>query len=138
MSNRGEGKLAIIGLAVIIAISGFFIIRHVTPPRPPTADWVCEECDHYFFAPEQLQNRNCPKCPGEAVQTFFFYDTSNEELIEVYRQKFNPSPPPLWLVKIPGGDWQPENPILIATYGVPITIERPADLKPAPPGSEHR
>ena len=145
MNTRGEGKGAIIGLLAVIVIAGYFVVRQITPTRyrPPDVDWACEECDHMFTAPVQWETRDCPVCPGEAVRTYIYYDTASGELIELYREKPHPDAGPEMLpedrlVKEPGGEWRELDFRIETEYGFPVRVERPEDLRYAPPASEYR
>ncbi len=145
MNCKGQGKGAIIGLVAVIVIAGYFVIRQISPQRytPPNADWACEECDHRFVAPIQIEPRECPRCPGEAVRTYMYYDTARNELIELYREKPHPDAHPEMIeedlvVKVPGGEWMEPDPRIEAEYGFPVPVENPEDLQYAPPGSEYR
>lgn len=146
MNSKGQGKGAIVGLLAVIVVAGYFIARQATPTRyrPPDVDWACEECDHMFTAPVQWETRDCPRCPGEAVRTYIYYDTAAGELIELYREKPAPDADPEMpgpedrLVKVPGGEWRPVDYRIEAEYGFPVRVDNPEDLRYAPPGSEFR
>ncbi len=144
MNSRGEGKGAVVGLIAVILISGFFVFRHLTQRAPIMAgtDWVCEECGQYFIAPLYGLGETpaCPKfrCGGEVSMVTFFYDTKNNELVELYRMKFRPVgesgvlTPGDRLMKLPGGEWESFN------ERVELELEMQEGFVPAPPGSEYR
>ncbi len=146
MNSRGQGKGAIVGLLVIIVLAGFFIVRQITPTRyrPPDVDWACEQCDHMFTAPVQWEPRACPRCPGEAVRSYIYYDTAKDELIELYREKPVPGADPAMmgpedrLIKVPGGEWMRVDYNIEVQYGFPVRVANPGALRYAPPGSEYR
>ena len=147
MNSRGQGKGAIVGLLVIIVLAGFFIVRQIIPTksRPLDVDWACEQCDHMFTAPEQLDNRDCPQCGGEAVRSYIYYDTAKGELVELYREKTMPGLDPDMLIgqehrliKVPGGEWMRIDYNIQFQYGFPVRVANPEALEYAPPGSEHR
>ncbi len=147
MNRNGAGKAAVVGILAVIAIAGFFIFRQAAPTRPasPGTDWVCLECDHTFIAPIQMDDRDCPVCPGRAVRTYIYYDTLNEELVEVYRERWEIPDydagyggPARQYVKAPGGRWELFDEERTAHHGLPVIVERPGDLEYAPPGSEWR
>lgn len=146
MNSKGQGKGAIVGLLAVIIIAGYFIVKQITPTRyrPPDVDWACEQCDHMFTAPAQWETRECPRCPGEAVRAYVYYDTAAGELIELYREKPLPDADPEMmgpedrLVKVPGGEWERVDYSVEAEYGFPVRVDNPEDLRYAPPGSEYR
>ncbi len=148
MNSRGQGKGAIVGLLAIIVLAGFFIVRQMTPTsyRPPDVDWACEQCDHMFTAPVQLETMECPQCRGEAVGSYIYYDTEKGELVEIYREKEEPLPgadpdmtgPEDRRVKVPGGEWMGVDFNFEDEYGFPVRVANPEALRYAPPGSEHR
>lgn len=146
VNAQGQGKGAIVGLLAVIVIAGYFIVRQAAPTRyrPPQVDWACEECDHMFTAPVQWGNRDCPRCPGEAVRTHIYYDTVTGELIEVYREKPAPGADPAMpdpddrLVQVPGGEWQQVDYEQESLFGIPVEVDNAEYLRYAPPGSEYR
>ncbi len=146
MNCRGQSKGALVGLLAVILIAGYFIVRQVGSGRPSArgVDWVCEECDHTFIAPLQMETRDCPRCPGEAVRSFIFYNTETGELVELYREKPHPDAGPDMpmiedpLVKEPGGEWRELDHRIQREYGFPVRVENPEVYTRAPPGSDYR
>lgn len=143
---KGENKIAVAVLLVIIAAAGYFISRQVRTTgisgRPePGVDWVCEECDARFVASPRAGNRICRVCDGVAVRSYVFYDREEDQLIEVYRMKIREGATPGalededYLYRLPGGEWIPgADPAQMESMH-----ERPvSELEEAPPESSYR
>lgn len=140
-------KLKIAGLVAVIAVAGLFVVLHLLPNEEgaPDWDWACVECEHTFVAEKQMLPRECPECEGEAVRSYLYYDALEERVIELYRERPDPGAEPELqyepshqLVQPPGGEWQRRDDRFEYDHGIPIPVERPEDLHPAPPGSEYR
>lgn len=140
-------KLKAAGLIVVIAVAGLFAVMHFVPNEQgePDWDWACVECEHTFVAEWQMLPRECPECEGEAVRSYLYFDAVEERVIELYREKPDPEAEPELqhdpshqLVKTPGGRWQRRDDRFEYEHGIPVQVDRPQDLHPAPPGSQYR
>lgn len=141
-----QNKVVLVILLLVIGISLAFVVKAALPKRypRPKVDWVCEACDYKFVAPSQTESMVCPKCKGEAVRVYIYYDTVNNEMFEAYRSKANPDvtpseemgmPEEMTLYKMPGGKWTTAYPEEITS---PKGVSDWSKLEYCPPTSEKR
>ena len=155
MAEKKKNLVTMVILLVVIAISLAFVVKTLMPKRypRPKVDWICEQCEYKFIAPSQTESMECPKCNGEVVRIYYYYDNVNGEIFEAYRSKPNPeaqkyepgkegeeAPPPMMfeemtLYKTPGGEWTKKHPMEIKS---PKGVTDQEKLEYCPPTSEKR